>query len=167
MRALAALLLVAAALAGCAGNPPASPPPSDSGSGRRSVGDGGVGGNGTDPPHDTVVVFEGSLLIAGEGSQSYDVSVPANVTIVDFRIETPILGVFATLRVELSGCGAYQSPGASGGNVGEEGRVCQDATSGPATLTVTNAGFVEGSITLTGHVPKQPAGNATAAPPGP
>lgn len=158
-RQVVAVLVLGVVLAGCSGAEGPTPEGNDDGDGeRRSVGATG----GTDAPHDTVRFFEGTLDLVGPASQSFDVVVPANVTVVESHLAWSTAAQFVDLRVELTGCGAY-AMGLGSSTVGNAGtrsaRLCEDASDGAATLTVGNTGFLQGTISLSGHVPRA---NATA-----
>lgn len=164
---LTASLVLAMAFAGCSGSPgPAGEVDDADGGARTSDGRTSDGGNRTDPPHDDVILLDAPVDLVGQDSQSFDVDVGANVTIVDFRIASPGPATeLGGLRVELAGCGTYDmgtgsSRGSIGGSMSFVERLCTDASAGRHTLTVSNTGFVQGSIQLTGQVPKA---NATAA----
>lgn len=167
------LLLASLALAGCSG---AEAPrgqqdeTGEEGGGEgRSTGDrvSDAGDEEDGVPHDTVRFGDQAVSLVGQDTQTFSVTVPANVTIVDFRISSPgPITEFGGLRVELGGCGAFDmgqgsSSGSIGGASSYEGRLCNDATEGTQSLTVSNLGYVEGTITLVGQVPK-PADNATS-----
>ena len=159
-------LLLGLVLAGClAEDDQSTRDDADDGSrssdgGRRSQG----GGEG-DVPHDDVELFAQTVLLVGQATQDFDVQVPPNVTAVDFTISAGGATGLASLsmfRVELEGCGVYdQGTGISGGSATLAGRLCKDAADGAHQLHVSNAGYIEGELRLTGQVPKS---NATAPP---
>lgn len=165
---LLAILLVLLAFAGCLDDGPKAQGQGD-GDGPRTS-DGGrtsAGGNHTDPPHDTISLLDGDVSLVGPGSQSFDVQVPDNVTIVDFDIvsQGPATEL-VSLRVELEGCGVHDmgqgsSSGSFGGSMSYGDRLCNDATGGQRTATISNSGVLQGKLKLTGQVPKA-VENATA-----
>ena len=157
-----AMLLLAVAVPGCSGDDDPTQVDETGDDGRRSVG----GTDPEDPPHDTVQFYEGTLDLVGPATQTFDVVVPGNVTVVEYRLAWPTAAQFVDLRVELVGCGVYAMGTGSStiGNAGtSSGRLCTDAGEGPTRLTVSNTGYLQGTITLRGHVPQA---NATAAPDG-
>jgi hypothetical protein len=160
---LLATVLLLTAVAGCAGPGPLADPDDDeqrtSGGGRTSE-----GGNSTDPPHDDVVLLDTMVELIGQQTVTLPVSVPANVTVVDFTISAAgpsNAAVFSGLRIELSGCGIYDqgATSSSSGTITLAGRLCKDAASGDQTVTVTNTGFAQANLRLKGQIPK---GNSTA-----
>lgn len=164
---VAGLLLFA--LSGCSGAASDDLPdsPGDDG-GRTSRGRTSSGGNGNETPHDDVVFLDAPLDLVAQDTQTFDVQVPLDVTIVDFHISSPGPATeIGALRVELDGCGVYDmgagsSSGSFGGAMSFGARLCNDASEGAHTLTVTNTGLIQGKIRLTGQVPKA-ADNSTAA----
>lgn len=151
-----AAFLMSLALSGCADGG------DDRGDGddgsRRSGGRTSDDGNTTEVPHDKVEFFAQTVMLAGQGTQDFDVVVPANATAVDFTITAggaTGLASFSMFRVELEGCGMYdQGTGISGGSATLAARLCNDAADGPRQLHVSNTGYVEGTLRLVGHVPR-------------
>lgn len=162
-RAIAAVV-IAGLVAGCSDDAtPAGEPSADER--RRSD----VADAGEDPPHDLVRFFVGDIQLQGVEQQSYQASVPANVTIVEAQLETP--GPITRLDgivFELAGCGGFAVPAGYttlGGGGSYRFRICPDATSGDHTLTVRSEGattLIDGRVQLDGHVPKT---NATTPAP--
>jgi hypothetical protein len=168
MRCLLLVALMAGvAFAGCSGDasPPAVEDEADGGP-RRSV---GGSGNGTDAPHDDVVLLEGALQLVGPSEASFQAMVPANVTNVDAIISSPgMVYQEFELAMSLDGCGGFTSPASSRGSFGgpmtSKHRVCVLATPGQHTFTISGGAgtYLEGSIRLVGQVPKAVPDNATA-----
>lgn len=151
MKLLACAIAILVAGSGCIGGSAETEAPGDNN--RRSVG--GSVENGTQ--FDTVYFFESQISMVGQDSQSFEVRVPANITNVDFHLSWTDAAQLFGLRVELSGCGAYdQGMGSytSGGGSAMDDRVCAKATEGDQTLTVSNTGYVDATLTLRGKTPK-------------
>ena len=157
---LSALLLAFLALAGCSDEPPAADGDGSPDGGDDRVSDpGSQPANATDPPHDDVQLLSQPFEAVGQGSQTYDVTVPDEVTNVDFSL---VSGAPATQRVSLtvslSGCGAYSDPTISGQVGGANvagGRLCADAAGGAQQVTIEVQGAIaDATLTVTGQVPK-------------
>ena len=97
------------------------------------------------------------IVMEGPGPVAFELAVPANVTHVRFTFAEPTEMVMYEGRVELSGCGAFEH-GADqvfvGNGAAFGGYVCEAATAGPATVTLTaTAATIQGTFVLTGEVP--------------
>jgi hypothetical protein len=168
---LTVLLLSVALLAGCSDAPQG--PATDSGS-ATGGGDGGRvarSGRGSVGEDDTVnetelrsvEILHTPLQMAGPGPASFDVVVPPEVASVAFLFTGGPGFDSAGLRIELSGCGAYDQgigfSGTTGGGSG--GELCGAADAGPQTVSVSGTLVVfDGQFIVTAFVPT----NATAEP---
>lgn len=158
LAAFAAVVLVAGA--GCLSEAADAPVPEPEKSSRRSVG--GSADNETE--YMVVDFFETAVSLVGQDSAAFDVTVPANVTAVSYHLNWDTAAQLFGLRVELSGCGAYdQGMGSytSGGGGGMSSSLCGQGTPGAQSVTIDNTGYVDGTLSLRAKIPKL---NETAAP---
>lgn len=165
---LASLMLALSLLAGCSQAPPddtGAAAPQDGDPGRTARG----GSAGEDAEEEVeleaVELLRVPLTMAGQGPESFDLTVPSGIVAVDFAFTGSPTFEQSGLRVELTGCGSYDSSigfsGTTGGG-GYQDRLCREATPGPATVTVSATLLVfDGMFVLTGYTP---AANATAPP---
>ena len=161
----ALLLAVVVLLAGC-NAPPAEQPAQevpDDDPGRTARG-GGVDPDAEDEEDlQPVELLRTPLTMAGQGPESFDLTVPTGIVAVDFAFTGSPTFDQSGLRIELTGCGSYDLGlgffGTAGGGSYED-RLCEEAAPGPATVTISATLLVfDGTFALTGFTP---AANATA-----
>ncbi|MHB1260818.1 MAG: hypothetical protein ACYC2H_03795 [Thermoplasmatota archaeon] len=165
---LTASLLALALLAGCSQAPQGDAPvgePTGDDPGRTARG--GSGGGDDDSEEEieleAVELLRTPLTMAGQGPESFDLTVPDGIVAVDFAFTGSPTFDQSGLRIELTGCGSYDSGlgfwGSTGGG-GYQDRLCEEAAPGPATVTISATLLVfDGTFVLTGFTP---AANATA-----
>lgn len=164
-------------LAGCAGPAAEEPPqeaPADDDPGRTGRGgtidDDGDEGDEDDPDLQPVELLRTPLTFAGQGPESFDLTVPPGLVMVGFEF-TGATFEQSGMRLELTGCGTYDTGVGFTGSTGSaqySDRLCEAPTPGPATVTISATLMVfEGTFVLTGFTPAAasgPGGNATAGP---
>jgi hypothetical protein len=111
------------------------------------------------------------LTMAGQGPESFELTVPAGLVAVAFGFNSGTTFSESGLRVEMTDCGTYDGGVGFSSNTGGgsySAKLCDEPAAGPATVTISGTLVVfDGTFTLTGFVPMDapaPAGNATAGP---
>ncbi|MEA3166039.1 MAG: hypothetical protein QOJ26_908, partial [Thermoplasmata archaeon] len=121
--------------------------------------------SGDEPELEPVELLRTPLTIAGQGPESFDLTVPEGITAVQFEFTGGPAFTESGLHVELSDCGVYDgglSSSTSGGGAYYSQKLCGDAAAGPAKVTISATVMVfDGTFILTGFTP---AANATAPP---
>ena len=124
-----------------------------------------------EPELEPVELLRTPLTFAGQGPESFDLTVPPGIVAVGFMFTGDVGFQQSGLRLELTGCGTYDTgvgfSGSTGMGVSYSDRLCGAATPGPATVTISATLLVfEGTFILTGYTPVEgstaPPGNATA-----
>lgn len=163
-----ALLLASAILAGCsspdATESDAAAAPDDGDGGRTARPGRGSEYAGNETDLRAVVILQAPLQMAGAGPESFDVEVPADVAAVGYRFANSPTFQAAGLRVELSGCGAYDNGMGFMGSTGGDywGELCGTAEPGRQSVTVSGDLVVfDGVFSVTAYVPAN--GTATAS----
>jgi hypothetical protein len=166
---LVGILVASALLAGCNQAPPetGAQDPTGDDPGRTARGSPGSGDedSGDEPELEPVELLRTPLTIAGQGPESFELTVPDGIVRVDFGFVATAVDSAAGLRVELTDCGSYDSGLGSSSNFGggsSWAHLCDDAAPGPATVTISATMMVfDGTFVLMGYTP---AANATAPP---
>ncbi|HJQ93431.1 MAG TPA: hypothetical protein VJ874_04000 [Candidatus Thermoplasmatota archaeon] len=165
------LLAVVVLLAGCnapaAEEPPTEAPDEDPG---RTARGGGVGDDEADVEDlRPIELLRTPLTMAGQGPESFDVTVPAGLVSVAFAFNGGATFNESGLRVELSGCGTYDAGAGFSSSTGSgyySAKLCDEPAAGPATVTIAATLIVfDGTFILTGYAPMDASasvGNETA-----
>ncbi len=159
-------LLALVLLAGCNEAPPEATvdgEPADDQPRRTARGGSGPEDEEEEPELEPVELLRTPLTMAGQGPESFDLTVPEGIVEVSFEFSNGQALEESGLRIELTGCGSYDGGLGSSGSVGgvsRSGDLCGEATPGPATVTISATLLAfDGTFALIGFTP---AGNATA-----
>jgi hypothetical protein len=154
------LVAVGLLLAGCnapaAEQPPAEVPDDDPG--RTARGGVGIGGGEEDEEAlQPVEILRAPLTMAGQGPESFDVTVPPGLVSVGFAFSGGTTFSESGLRVELTDCGTYDAGtgfSASTGSAYYSADLCDAPAEGPGTVTISGTLVVfDGTFILTGYAP--------------
>lgn len=155
------VVLLAALLGGCSAPaevPEAEEEVPDDGPSRVARGQSGVpeDEDGEEVETQPVELLRTPLRMAGQGPESFEFTMPANVAQVDFAFTGSPTVEVSDLRIEIDGCGAFHSGTGVWGTTGGDftGTVCTAATEGPTKVTLAaTLVVVDGTFILTGHQP--------------
>ena len=169
MLPLAIALLLAGCNAPAADDPPAEVPDDDPGRTARGGGSLGDDEEGDEQELQAVELLQTPLTFAGQGPESFDVTVPPGIVAVGFEFRGDVGFQQSGLRIELTGCGTYDTgvgfTGSTGSGVSYSDQLCNEAPAGPATVTISATFMVfDGTFTLTGYSPVDPGSGGSATP---
>lgn len=108
------------------------------------------------------------LTFAGQGPESFDVTVPPGVVAVGFEFTGGATFSQSGMRIELTDCGTYDTGTGFSGSTGGAyyaDTLCREPVPGAATVTISATVMVfDGTFVLTGYAPMDAAApsNATA-----
>ena len=141
MRAVA-FAVVVILLAGCS-SPAADEPPTTTSEGAPRTARGGTNSGVDEPPHQESQFLGVTLDAIGQGPVVFDADVPANMTHVYFILDagggTTGAGGVEGLRVELDGCGTFDSGGGYFGSVYYSDLLCSGAAASGAHRSSVSA----------------------------